>query len=184
MSLHEVQVYLDREGASDLVAELVIKSSLSPNVFMEEVQLGIALLESGNPVIQRSLYIKLQSAETSAIFFKVFHDKVKQSQAEILSTMSVNTTEMASSGNNKLYDSHNEIKENYPYDMKMKHQRMMPARASNGNVAVGERLDFYNEPWNSSRLDDSTATTLSSVNSTLEDLMRQQQPKSVQTLIT
>ena len=71
MSLHEVQVYLDREGASELVAELVMKSSLSPNVFMEAVQLGIALLEGGNPVIQRSLFTKLQSAETSPIFFKV-----------------------------------------------------------------------------------------------------------------
>lgn len=77
MCLREVQVYLDREGASDLVAELVMKSSLSPNVFVEAVQLGIALLEGGNPVIQRSLYTKLQSAETSAIFFKVFHDKVR-----------------------------------------------------------------------------------------------------------
>jgi inositol 1,4,5-triphosphate receptor type 1 len=184
MSLHEVQVYLDREGASDLVAELVMKSSLSPNVFMEAVQLGIALLEGGNPVIQRSLYTKLQSAETSAIFFKVFHDKVRESQAEIRSTMSVNTTEMASAGNNKLHDSHHEIKENYPYEMKMKHQRIMPGRASNGNVAVGERLDYYNDPWNSSRLDDPTTTTLSSVNSTLEDLVRQQQPKSVQNLLT
>ena len=114
MSLHEVQVYLDREGVSGLVAELVMKSSLSPNVFIEAVQLGIALLEGVNPVIQRGLYTKLQSAETSAIFFKVFHDKVKESQAEIWSTMSVNTTEMASAGNNKLHDSHNEIKENYP----------------------------------------------------------------------
>jgi hypothetical protein len=40
MSLHEVQVYLDREGASDLVAELVMKSSLSPNVFMEAITPG------------------------------------------------------------------------------------------------------------------------------------------------
>ncbi|EFX64053.1 hypothetical protein DAPPUDRAFT_66509, partial [Daphnia pulex] len=72
MSLPEVQVYLDREGTSDLVAELVMKSSLSPNVFMEEVQFGIALLEGGNPVIQRSLFTKLQSAETSAIFFFLF----------------------------------------------------------------------------------------------------------------
>ena len=62
---------MDREGASDLVAELVMKSSLSPNVFMEAVQLGIALLEGGNPVIQRSLFSKLQSAETSQTFFKV-----------------------------------------------------------------------------------------------------------------
>jgi inositol 1,4,5-triphosphate receptor type 1 len=71
MTLHEVQVYLDREGASDLVAELVMKSTMSPNVFMEAVELGIALLEGGNPVIQRSLFTKLQSAETSQIFFKV-----------------------------------------------------------------------------------------------------------------
>jgi inositol 1,4,5-triphosphate receptor type 1 len=56
MGLHEVQVYLDREGTSALVCELVMKSSLSPNVFMEAVQLGITLLEGGNPVIQRSFY--------------------------------------------------------------------------------------------------------------------------------
>ena len=47
---------------------------------MEGIQWGITLLEGGNPVIQRSLYTKLQSAETSAIFFKVFHDKVKASE--------------------------------------------------------------------------------------------------------
>lgn len=97
MTLHDVQVYLDREGASDLVAELVMKSS-TPSVFMEAVQLGIALLEGGNPVIQRSLYTKLQSAETSPIFFKVFHDKMREAQAEIRSTMSVITTDMTSGG--------------------------------------------------------------------------------------
>ena len=96
MTLHQVQVYLDREGASDLVADLVMKFSLSPNVFMEAVQLGIALLEGGNPVIQRSFLTKLQSAETSPVFFKVFFDKMKDAQVEIKATMTVNTTEMAS----------------------------------------------------------------------------------------
>ena len=85
MTLHKVQVYLDREGASDLVAELVMKSCLSPSVFTEAVQLGIAFLEGGNPVIQRSLYNKLQSAETSAIF----HDKMRESQNEIRSIHNV-----------------------------------------------------------------------------------------------
>lgn len=80
-----------------MVAELVMKSS-TPSVFMEAVQLGIALLEGGNPVIQRSLYTKLQSAETSPIFFKVFHDKMREAQAEIRSTMSVITTDMTSGG--------------------------------------------------------------------------------------
>ena len=50
MTLHKVQFYLDREGASDLVAELVIKSCLSPSAFMEVAQLRIALL-----IIQRGL---------------------------------------------------------------------------------------------------------------------------------
>ncbi|EFX78774.1 hypothetical protein DAPPUDRAFT_245527 [Daphnia pulex] len=64
----------------------------------------------------------------------------------------------------------------------MKHQRMMSTRASNGNVTVGERMDPYSDSWNSSRLDDSTTTTLSSVYSTLEDLVtQQQQPKSYTT---
>jgi len=96
MTLHQVQVYLDREGASDLVADLVMKFSLSPNVFMEAVQLGIALLEGGNPMIQRSFLTKLPSVETSPIFFKVFFDKMKDAQVEIKATMTVNTAEMAS----------------------------------------------------------------------------------------
>ncbi|EFX61648.1 hypothetical protein DAPPUDRAFT_338582 [Daphnia pulex] len=89
---------------------------------------------------------------------------------------------MASTGNNKLQDHSHEMKDHFPYDMKVKHQRMMSTRASNGNVTVGERMDPYSDSWNSSRLDDSTTTTLSSVNSTLEDLVRQQQqPKSLTT---
>ena len=59
MTLHEVQFYLDREGASDLVAELVMKSCLSPSVFMEAAQLRIALL-----VIQRGLTINCSRPES------------------------------------------------------------------------------------------------------------------------
>jgi inositol 1,4,5-triphosphate receptor type 1 len=72
---------------------------------------------------ERSLYTKFQSAETSAIFFKVFYDQVRESQAEIRSTMSVNTSEMASVSYNKLQDHSQEMKDHFPYDMKMKHQR-------------------------------------------------------------
>lgn len=125
LTLHEVQTHLDREGASDLVVELIIKSaaasaaaapmsvgngggggsvggffgsiggvggnffgsnyyfgggtgasgfgpsasaaaaalSASPSysIFVEAVQLGVALLEGGNPVVQRSVYNKLLS---------------------------------------------------------------------------------------------------------------------------
>lgn len=66
-----MQCHLDREGASDLVVELVIKSVNSPSIFVEAVELGIALLEGGNPVIQKSMYNKLLGGDLSQAFFKV-----------------------------------------------------------------------------------------------------------------
>ena len=70
-TLHEVQSHLDREGASDLVVELVIKSVHSPSIFVEAVELGSALLEGGNPIIQKSMYSKLLGGDLSQAFFKV-----------------------------------------------------------------------------------------------------------------
>lgn len=70
-TLHEVQTHLDREGASDLVVELVINSVNSPSIFGEAVELGIALLEGGNPTIQKSMYNKLLGGDLSQSFFKV-----------------------------------------------------------------------------------------------------------------
>lgn len=70
-TLHEVQTHLDREGASDLVVELVINSVSSPMIFGEVVELGIALLEGGNPIIQRSMFNKLVAGDLSLSFFKV-----------------------------------------------------------------------------------------------------------------
>ncbi|XP_034937156.1 inositol 1,4,5-trisphosphate receptor isoform X4 [Chelonus insularis] len=93
-TLHEVQSHLDREGASDLVVELVIKSVHSPSIFVEAVELGIALLEGGNPIIQKSVFNKLMGGDLSQSFFKVFHDKMKDSQQEIKSTVTVNTSDI------------------------------------------------------------------------------------------
>lgn len=70
-TLHEVQVHLDKEGASDLVVELVIKSVNSPSIFEESVELGIALLEGGNSIIQKSMFNKLLGGDLSQSFFKV-----------------------------------------------------------------------------------------------------------------
>lgn len=69
-TLHEIQSHLDREGASDLVVELVIKSVHSPSIFVEAIELGIALLEGGNPIIQKSVYNKLMGGDLSQSFFK------------------------------------------------------------------------------------------------------------------
>ncbi|XP_046746795.1 inositol 1,4,5-trisphosphate receptor isoform X1 [Diprion similis] len=94
-TLHEVQSHLDREGASDLVVELVIKSVHSQSIFAEAVELGIALLEGGNPIIQKSMFTKLMGGDLSQAFFKVFFDKMKESQQEIKSTVTVNTSDIA-----------------------------------------------------------------------------------------
>lgn len=82
------------EGASDLVVELVIKSVNSPLIFVEAVELGIALLEGGNPVIQKGMYQKFLCNDFSQIFFKVFYEKMKDAQQEIKSNITVNTTEI------------------------------------------------------------------------------------------
>ena len=91
--LEIVQEHLDRIGASDLVAELIIKFSQSVNVFMEAVHLGIALLEGGNSVIQKSLLTKLQSSDSSSVFFKVFYETMGEAQSEIKATY-VNAADM------------------------------------------------------------------------------------------
>ncbi|XP_058826920.1 inositol 1,4,5-trisphosphate receptor isoform X3 [Topomyia yanbarensis] len=100
-TLHEVQNDLDKEGASDLVIELVIKSINSPSIFVEAIALGIALLEGGNPIIQKGMYNKFLSNDLSQSFFKVFFDKMKDAQQEIKSTVSVNTSDMAASKANE-----------------------------------------------------------------------------------
>lgn len=51
MSLAEVQCHLDKEGASDLVIDLIMNTT-SDRVFQESILLAIALLEGGNTTIQ------------------------------------------------------------------------------------------------------------------------------------
>lgn len=54
LSLAEVQCHLDKEGASDLVIDLIMNAT-SDRIFQESILLAIAMLEGGNPVIQVSL---------------------------------------------------------------------------------------------------------------------------------
>ncbi|CAB1353479.1 unnamed protein product [Coregonus sp. 'balchen'] len=51
LTLHEVQCRLDKEGASDLVIDLIMNAT-SDRIFQESILLAIALLEGGNTVIQ------------------------------------------------------------------------------------------------------------------------------------
>ncbi|XP_017566428.1 inositol 1,4,5-trisphosphate receptor type 1 isoform X6 [Pygocentrus nattereri] len=95
MSLAEVQCHLDREGASDLVIDLIMNAT-SDRIFQESILLAIALLEGGNTVIQRSFFIRLTRDNKSEKFFKVFYERMKLAQQEIKATMTVNTSDLGS----------------------------------------------------------------------------------------
>ena len=52
--LFAFQCHLDNHGASNLVVDLIMTNA-NHKVFLETIELGIALLEGGNGVIQVSL---------------------------------------------------------------------------------------------------------------------------------
>ncbi|XP_045141563.1 inositol 1,4,5-trisphosphate receptor type 1 [Echinops telfairi] len=97
MSLAEVQCHLDKEGASNLVIDLIMNAS-SDRVFHESILLAIALLEGGNTTIQHSFFCRLTEDKKSEKFFKVFYDRMKVAQQEIKATVTVNTSDL---GNKK-----------------------------------------------------------------------------------
>ncbi|XP_011151642.1 inositol 1,4,5-trisphosphate receptor isoform X6 [Harpegnathos saltator] len=147
-TLHDVQTHLDREGASDLVVELVIKSVHSPSIFVEAVELGIALLEGGNPIIQKSVFNKLMGGDLSQSFFKVFYDKMKDAQQEIKSTVTVNTSDMAAKAHedkeqgkevDKLSRKRASGKPNGIVITDELHEELNQAAASNGQAYVNMR---------------------------------------------
>lgn len=133
-TLYEVQNLLDKEGAGDLVVELVIKSIHSPSIFVEAVELGIALLEGGNNVIQRGMFNKFVALDPSQAFFRVFYDKVKDAQVEIKSTVTVNTTDIAAKANEN---------REYQRDVDRASRRAAPLK-SNGIVITDEFRDELN----------------------------------------
>ncbi|XP_012931083.1 inositol 1,4,5-trisphosphate receptor type 1 isoform X6 [Heterocephalus glaber] len=100
MSLAEVQCHLDKEGASNLVIDLIMNAT-SDRVFHESILLAIALLEGGNTTIQHSFFCRLTEDKKSEKFFKVFYDRMKLAQQEIKATVTVNTSDL---GNKKKDD--------------------------------------------------------------------------------
>ena len=99
MKLSKVQCELDAQGASNLVVELIIKN---PNhiIFLKSVELGIALLEGGNTLIQKSIFNKLKNENNSEKFFSVFYSKIKQAEIEIKNMVTVNTSDLIKSNKN------------------------------------------------------------------------------------
>uniref|UniRef100_A0A4W5LMF7 Inositol 1,4,5-trisphosphate receptor n=1 Tax=Hucho hucho TaxID=62062 RepID=A0A4W5LMF7_9TELE len=94
-SLGPVQCRLDKEGASDLVIDLIMNAT-SDRIFQESILLAIALLEGGNTVIQKSFFMRLTGENKSEMFFKVFYERMKLAQQEIKATVTVNTSDLGS----------------------------------------------------------------------------------------
>uniref|UniRef100_A0A8C7FLM6 Inositol 1,4,5-trisphosphate receptor n=1 Tax=Oncorhynchus kisutch TaxID=8019 RepID=A0A8C7FLM6_ONCKI len=90
-----VQCRLDKEGASDLVIDLIMNAT-SDRIFQESILLAIALLEGGNTVIQKSFFMRLTGENKSEMFFKVFYERMKLAQQEIKATVTVNTSDLGS----------------------------------------------------------------------------------------
>ncbi|XP_055907369.1 inositol 1,4,5-trisphosphate receptor isoform X2 [Eupeodes corollae] len=176
-TLHEVQNHLDREGASDLVVELVIKSVHSPSIFVEAAELGIALLEGGNPIIQKGMFTKFLSGDLNQAFFKVFFEKMKDSQQEIKSTVTVNTSDIAAKAH-----------ESKPHDMSLELEKISRKHGVKSNgVVITEELKkelhnaglatarAYSHARNMATGDDASALNISSP---LEDILAEKLEKN------
>ncbi|KAJ1139205.1 hypothetical protein NDU88_005580 [Pleurodeles waltl] len=88
-----VQCKLDREGATKLVADLIMNSK-NDKIFHESILLAIRLLDGGNTEIQNSIYNLMKGDNTSEKFFKVLNDRMKSAQQEIKSMVSVNMSDL------------------------------------------------------------------------------------------
>uniref|UniRef100_A0A669Q8F5 Inositol 1,4,5-trisphosphate receptor n=1 Tax=Phasianus colchicus TaxID=9054 RepID=A0A669Q8F5_PHACC len=95
VSMFDIQCLLDKEGASELVIDVIV-STKNDRIFSEGILLGIALLEGGNAQTQYSTYQQLKEQKKSEKFFKVLYDRMKAAQQEIRSTVTVNTIDLGS----------------------------------------------------------------------------------------
>uniref|UniRef100_A0A803WE45 Inositol 1,4,5-trisphosphate receptor n=1 Tax=Ficedula albicollis TaxID=59894 RepID=A0A803WE45_FICAL len=131
MSLADVQCHLDKEGASNLVIDLIMNAT-SDRVFHESILLAIALLEGGNTTIQHSFFCRLTEDKKSEKFFKVFYDRMKVAQQEIKATVTVNTSDLG----NKKKD------EDSDRDVPNRKRGAGPAAGGVGGHAQGDELEM------------------------------------------
>ncbi|XP_068133695.1 inositol 1,4,5-trisphosphate-gated calcium channel ITPR2 isoform X3 [Hyperolius riggenbachi] len=102
-SMMEIQCLLDKEGASELIIDVIV-STKNDRIFSEGILLGIALLEGGNTQIQSSFYYQLHNQKKSEKFFKVLYDRMKAAQQEIRATVTVNTIDLGMKKKDEEYE--------------------------------------------------------------------------------
>ncbi|XP_076048925.1 inositol 1,4,5,-trisphosphate receptor isoform X4 [Oratosquilla oratoria] len=144
--LSDVQCHLADEGAADLVVELVMKSQEKrcQHIFVEAVELGIALLEGGNPKIQRTLFNKLKESDKTQHFFKVFYDKIHEAQQEIKATVTVNTSDISTKAGDEKDQTKDSEKSNRKKAMKPNGLVMTEEIREELNAAASVTQQAYN----------------------------------------
>ncbi|OQV23241.1 Inositol 1,4,5-trisphosphate receptor type 1 [Hypsibius exemplaris] len=83
-----IQTHLNEKGASDLVVDLIMKKG-SDAVFKASIELGIALLDGGNSVVQKAIFSRLVGAEGSENSLLVFSEIISTAQTKLRSTLRV-----------------------------------------------------------------------------------------------
>ncbi|CAK9290328.1 unnamed protein product [Gordionus sp. m RMFG-2023] len=95
--LSDVQDKLDKQGATNLIIDLIIKNP-NLNIFMECLELGIAVLEGGNQTVQKSFHeILSKDALKCDSFFKVISEHILNAQMDIKSSTSANIGDSSTS---------------------------------------------------------------------------------------
>ncbi|KAK2568121.1 Inositol 1 [Acropora cervicornis] len=105
VTLFEMQCRLDKCGSSDLIIDLIM---MQPNhrVFLDILEFAIALLEGGNNTIQKSFLHRFGNGKCEE-FFRYIFDKMKDAEAEIRATITVQTTETSATKKSEKDLSHN-----------------------------------------------------------------------------
>ncbi|KAK3699926.1 hypothetical protein QZH41_016593, partial [Actinostola sp. cb2023] len=100
VTLFELQCHLDACGLSDLIIDL-IETSPNNRIFQEVMEVAIALLEGGNPVIQKSSLHRFMTDKNCEAFFKYLMDKMAEAEAEVKANVTVQTSESTQSVSKK-----------------------------------------------------------------------------------
>ncbi|RWS03738.1 inositol 1:4:5-trisphosphate receptor type 3-like protein, partial [Dinothrombium tinctorium] len=74
-TLSEVQNFLNNQGVTNLIIDLIIDNS-NKEIFAKSLELGITMLEGGNQFVQNTIFNILANEDKGGKFLKVIHEKV------------------------------------------------------------------------------------------------------------
>ncbi|XP_019353889.1 inositol 1,4,5-trisphosphate receptor type 2 isoform X3 [Alligator mississippiensis] len=142
VSMFDIQCLLDKEGASELVIDVIVNTK-SNRIFSEGILLGIALLEGGNTQTQYSSYQQLKEQKKSEKFFKVLYDHMKVAQQEIRSTVTVNTIDLGSKKKDDDNDPTISVPKKRVRDMTLHLKEGMKGQLTEASCATSKAYSVY-----------------------------------------